>query len=99
MDFMIPEVWHEFGQYIHQDFLEQFPDFRSGVSDFACSLSESKYNDFSSFVVGVIQSDASASELSVVWEASGASFYVDEHEMPILFNEIATALNECVPDS
>lgn len=95
MEFMIPEIWLELGQYIHQDFLEQFPDFRSGVADFACSLGETRYTELRSFVGDLLQSNTPSAELSAVWEASGASFYVDEREMPVLFSEIAAGLEQC----
>lgn len=95
MEVMIPQIWLEFGQYIHQDFLSQFPDFRSGVTDFACTLSDERKIEFKEFVTELLNSQPTTSTLSNVWDESGASFYVQDSEIRLLFDEIAAGIRQC----
>lgn len=86
----IPEVWLSFGIFLHQDFIVMYPDFFSGVVEFAQGLSSAERYEFKTFISEVVSADLSKQELYDLWEKSGSQLRVDN--LPEMFIEIDKTL-------
>lgn len=79
-----PEIWMRMGAYVHQDFLQQFPDMISGLIDF---LSEEpseqrvelqKYCDFLSRHPEMIVAAWNGTETNLLLNSDGAKQLLED---------------------
>lgn len=79
-----PEIWMRMGAYVHQDFLQQFPDIISGLIDF---LSEEpseqrnelkKYCDFLSRRPEMIVAAWNGTETNLLLNSAGAKQLLED---------------------
>ncbi|TQV78895.1 hypothetical protein FKG94_12830 [Exilibacterium tricleocarpae] len=88
----IPEVWISFGMFLHQDFISMYPDFFSGVIEFAQGLSPADRYEFKAFISEIVSGDLNKKELYELWEKSGSQLRVDN--LPEMFVGIDNALKK-----
>ena len=85
---VIPKVWILFGTFLHQDFLLMYPDFFSGIADFAKGLSPSELQEFKLFISEVVRRDLDSNELQGLWSKSESQLVIDNPSaMIIAINE------------
>lgn len=96
---MYPDIWFELGSYIHQDFLLQFTDFKSGILDFCSDLSADQIDELYAFVQGVINANYSGDQLAEVWEGSGAQILFHPQSSEAAFEVMQAALRQCRKDA
>jgi len=70
-----PDVWIEFGQYIHQDFQLQFPDSMSGFLDFYNSVPKEKQEQFRCYLKYLTTANLRNDELKKIWDLGGPYLY------------------------
>jgi len=89
-----PEVWYSMGEYIHQDFLLQFPDFISGLRDFFGDASEEEVNDMRIFLNELKKLHYSDEQLERLWLNSGSNLVWDGAGVRAILGELEVILSE-----
>lgn len=75
----VPKIWYSLGEYIHQDFLEQFPDFYMGLKDFLSEESEKDILGLKVYLVALLkETDGIVCEH---WNNSGAMIGFDSNTL------------------
>lgn len=92
---VLPEIWFELGSYIHQDFLVQFPDFKSGIVDFCSSQTSQDLETLKDFISELLAPNASNSRIAQVWSDGGAQVLVDEPSARDFVEAVQDALETC----
>ena len=93
----IPDVWLSFGIFLHQDFLLMYPDFFSGILEFANSLPQSQREEFVLLISDLANSDMSKQEIYEFWNKSGTQLIIDD--LPKMFTEIDNVLKDTYGES
>lgn len=71
-----PEVWKKLGNYLHQDFMLDYPDFWSGIEDFASGLGSAEQEQLIQFLESLVRNEQPGGALKKVWLKSGAQVLV-----------------------
>lgn len=90
----VPEVWISFGMFLHQDYISMYPDFFSGVIEFAQGLSPADRNEFKHIISDAANGSLNKKELYELWEMSESQLRVDNlKEMFVEMNNTLKKLN------
>jgi len=92
---MYPEIWFELGNYSHQNFLIQFPDFKSGIIDFCRDLPADQVNELYLFIDRVLEANYDGDKLAEIWEDSGAQILFEAQSAEAAFEVTKAALKKC----
>ena len=96
-DYMeLPEIWLFFGAQIHQDFLIDYPDFLSGISDLLDDLTASQRVELYEFLRDIKSNGYSNQQLAKVWGGSGAEIYIVGERFDLFFDEIYKVVEKSV---
>ena len=68
------DIWLRLGAYIHQDFLEQYPDFGSGLEEFLSEEPDELKVELVSYLRNHLHKGTSAEDL---WNSNGSMILLD----------------------
>lgn len=90
-----PEIWHRMGAYIHQDFIQQFPDFGSGIDDF---FSEEPEHLKADLLAHLQERTRQGAAMDRLWNESGTSIMLQEADAARVIGAIMDYLSGAQPN-
>jgi len=89
----IPAVWIFFGEYIHQDFLLDYPDFLSGIKFILHDMTTNQRLELLQFLSHINGNEYQKDELIKIWNSSTAQLVFTIDDISRLFSELFKIVN------
>ena len=67
-----PPIWKELGKFVHQDFMSMYPDFWSGIEEFARDISNKERGELLEFLEPLVTKEQPGGMLKKIWGDAGA---------------------------
>lgn len=90
----IPDVWLKFGSAIHQDFLEDYPDFFSGIAEIYTNLTPSEQDELYDIILELNKPDYHMGIKGKYWAKSGAEIGVAGRDRYKFFGEVLATIEK-----
>jgi len=90
----ITDLWIQFGQHIHQDFLIEFPDFFSGIAFVLTNFSVEQKQELLLFLKELLSADLTPDQKLDIWLASEASFFVSTEQIDVFLRQLAEIVDK-----
>jgi len=83
-----PAVWKKLGESIHQDFMLDYPDFWSGIEEFAKDISKEEREDLIQYLRPLVEIDQPGGHLKRIWKNTGAQIIITRIKPKEFFAEL-----------
>lgn len=94
-----PDIWIQFGEHIHQDFLDDYPDFVSGIADILRNFSAEQRQELHLFLKELLGADISPDEKLDTWWATEADIFVVTDQIDDFLKQIAKTVEDSLSSS
>ena len=83
-----PEVWKKLGETIHQDFMLDYPDFWSGIEQFANDITKEEREDLIKYLRPLVENEQPGGLLKRIWGNTGAEIIITRIKPKEFFAEL-----------
>jgi len=83
-----PAAWKKLGESIHQDFMLDYPDFWSGIDQFAKDITKEEREELIMFLTPLVENEQPGGSLKRIWENTGSEIIITRIKPKELFTEL-----------